>query len=66
MRAALCKKDTDMIEKEFDELCAAVCSGGLLETEVSSVINNLFYERFGMSYLEVAECISKGGRQNGC
>lgn len=50
-----------MLEKEFEYLCESICSGDRSARRVSTVMNNLFYERFGMSYSEIIEQLRVAG-----
>lgn len=57
VRQSFVKKTIAMKEKEFEDLCLGICAGLLGEANVSREMNNLFYERFGMSFQELRESI---------
>jgi len=52
------KNDTDM-EMKFERICASICEGRYDPSQVSPDMDNLFYERFGMSSMDVACRLSK-------
>ena len=48
------KNGKGMNTTDFDRLCSGVNDGNAENEKVTYVLDNLFYERFGMSYYELA------------
>jgi hypothetical protein len=46
-----------MKEADFEKMCSGMFDGSPERTDVPYVLNNLFYERFGMSYREMSDLI---------
>ena len=46
-----------MKEADFEKMCSMMYDGSKGMTEVSYILNNLCYERFGMSYREMSDLI---------
>lgn len=51
---------------KFESICASICEGSYDPSQVSPDMDNLFYERFGMSSMDVAYRLSKPCSLSGC
>lgn len=56
---ALQETKTVMTDVEFDMICIMIYEGRYFPAEVPPALDNMFYERFGMSCREAAAIIAK-------
>ena len=47
-----------MRDMEFEHVCAMIGEGSYDPTEISTVLDNMFYEKFGMSCSDVVRIMS--------
>jgi hypothetical protein len=47
-----------MKDVEFDMVCIMICEGRYSPADVPPALDNMFYERFGMSCAEVADAVA--------
>lgn len=56
--ARFAKKQFLMRETEFECICAMICDGNYEPADIPTALDNLFYERFGMSCSDVVSAFS--------
>lgn len=54
----ICGKRIAMMDVEFEYVCAMIDEGSYDPAEISTVLDNMFYEKFGMSCSDVVRAIS--------
>lgn len=47
-----------MNDKEFECICAMICEGSFDPADVPAALDNMFYERFGMSCVDIVSAFS--------
>ena len=47
-----------MSETDFENICVMICEGRYDQAEIPVALDNMFYERFGMSCSEVVSAFS--------
>ena len=48
-----------MSETDFETICALICEGKYDPADISPAMDNMFYERFGMSCSEVVSSFQR-------